>query len=57
MYSGLNHQPKPKKKELRIAIRELYLAIKTRHCAKGWSIFHYWIWRVNRRLEETNLPT
>ena len=39
-------------KEIKVVIRELYWAVKTRKLAKGWSIFRYWIWRVNRRIEK-----
>ncbi len=38
-------------KEIKCAIRELYWAIKTKDKAQGWSLFHYWIWRVNYYLK------
>jgi hypothetical protein len=33
------------------AVRQMYLAVKTKRHAPGMTLFEYWIWRMNRVLK------
>jgi hypothetical protein len=36
---------------MKLAIRELWWAIKTKKLAPGMTLFEYWIWRMHRSLD------